>query len=63
MDSSKYFITGGYKGNKEKYGKRVTPYFNTYQEALHHKQTYSVFSLSLSEGTIEKEENKDESIR
>ena len=49
---SRFFVIGGYRGMKEKYGKRISPHFNTYEQALHYKQTYGVFSLSLSDGTI-----------
>lgn len=52
-----YYIIGGYKGMTEKYGKKITPYFNTYNEALHYQQCYRVFSESLSKGTIKKTYN------
>ena len=58
----RYFVTGGYKGDKEKYGKRITPYFSTYLRALTYIQCYRVFSESLSEGKIEKNK-RHESIR
>jgi len=50
----RYVVLGGYRGNKEKYGKPVSPNFHTYQEALHYKQTYSIFSLSVQEGEIKR---------
>jgi len=58
----KFFVVGGYKGNKAKYGERITPYFDTYLEALHYQQTYRCLSESLCKGTIEKELVDDESI-
>jgi len=51
---SRYYVIGGFKANKEKYGKRITPYFTTYLKALHYVQCYRVFSESLSTGTIVK---------
>lgn len=52
----KYYCKGAYLGNKELFGKRITPYFNTYDKALHYKQCYGGFSLSLGNGLPVKEE-------
>ena len=52
---ARFYITGGYKGMREKYGKRITEFFDSYEDALHHKQCYGVFSLSLAQGTIVEE--------
>ena len=48
----KYYIVGGYKGMKDKYNKRITPFFDSYLEAMFYRQNNGMFSLSLSEGSI-----------
>ena len=55
---SKFFIVGGYKGMKEKYGKRVSPHFDTYGEALHYQQCNRVFSESICKGEIKYEKTR-----
>jgi len=57
----KYFYVGGYKGMTSLYNKRITPKFDTPEEALHYKQCYQVFSLSLTQGKLKSE--KDEAKR
>lgn len=53
---TKFYIKGGYRGMLSKFGKRITEYFDSYDEALHYKQCYGCFSLSLEEGEIVEEQ-------
>ncbi len=53
---TKFHIVGGYRGMLSKFKKRITPYFNTYDEALTYKQCNGYFSLSLAEGDIIEEQ-------
>ena len=53
---ARYYFIGGYAGFKEKYKKKITPYFESPEKALAYKDAYRVFSLSLSQGKLIKEE-------
>lgn len=55
-----HYIIGGYAGNTQLYENRITEDFANYQAALHFKQTYGRFSLSLQEGKIVPVEDEEE---
>lgn len=53
---TKFYVVGGYRGMVEKFGKKITPFFDCYIDALTYQQCYRQFSESLSAGQIIREE-------
>ena len=52
---NRFYFKGAYKGMENLYNKKITPYFNTANEAYAYKDSHKPFSLSLSKSLLTEE--------
>lgn len=52
MKVAVYFFKGAYKGRKDLYNKRISPFFSSSNKAYAYKDANKIFSLSLSESLV-----------